>query len=184
MRRLAVLSVLVALAGQTAQPNGHAHHREAAFGFFKGMTLKQAQTAAPLKRAAPNMYATAEPPQPIYPFILYMIAVTPSAGICAAVAETDGRSISDPGAARAIQESMSTLLHQLGKRYGPATKLGELNPDDPLGPLDLATWTDPQGAHTSIILGIRSRPDRTTFIHIAYSFSNLDKCQADVGKAL
>src|SRR5205814_7628610 len=106
--------------------------KESAFGFYKGMTLKQAKVAAAVQGMAdaPYTFTTTTPPRPVYPFFMYTIALTPSVGVCSVLAMTKPWQQGSNG----LLENASLVLTMLKKRYG--------NPDPSNTPF---TWTEPQG---------------------------------------
>ena len=112
--------------------------RESAFGFYKGMTLKEAQAAAPLKRSSfsPASYSTESPPKPVFPFASYQVIIGPLSGVCAVIASTD----LSPIGSKEAKGTSETVFRLLEKRYGPHTgtnlELGIIGWEDAQAPRD------------------------------------------------
>ena len=102
---------------------GQEDRKESAFGFWRGMTLQQAQVAAPLTRApnAPSYYGTKVAPLPVYPFTVYSVAIGRTAGVCMVVALTDHQA----DGSKIHKDMVAAVFQMLLNRYGKPTDVSE-----------------------------------------------------------
>jgi len=171
MKSLVLVALLVAASGSYADPK-----REAAFGFWKGMTLKEAKAAAPLEKApnAPSFYATRNPPQPVYPFSVYMVGIGPSAGVCAVVAQTDHML----KGSKAFLDTAGTVLQMLSDRYGNPTHSSDTQTSKTV------KWQNAQGPNTAVQMAVHYADDGSVYIQAGYRFSNLQHCNKEILEGL
>jgi hypothetical protein len=162
-------TALLAPVSATAQTKP----KEAAFGFTKGMTLKQVRAAAKVEKV-PNsrlLYATKKPPAPVIYFRYYVVTVSPKVGVCGVAAVTDDATIAEPVGKVAIER----ISNSLSAKYGPPGK----DPGEGANG-DLGMWTDPLGPGTSIRLSANNdKYDEIRSLVAFYYFSNFEACRAE-----
>jgi hypothetical protein len=91
--------------------------KESAFGFTKGMTLKQVQAVAKVEKLPGYawVYSTKKPPAPVGYFDHYVIAVSPKVGVCRVMASTEHvRKDSPP-----IKNKIERITEAISAKYGP-----------------------------------------------------------------
>ena len=173
--RPALIGLLAAalLAPSAAPPQSRAKPKESAFGFTKGMTLKQVQAVAKVEKV-PNtrsFYATKKPPAPVPYFIFYVIAVSPKVGLCGVMAATDDAPKDSP----VKKADIERITNSLTAKYGPPTE----GPGDG-DKSDWGVWKDPLGPGTTIRLSENTdKYDLTQSIAVYYYFSNFQSCHAE-----
>jgi hypothetical protein len=147
--------------------------KEAAFGFTKGMTLKQVRAVAKVEKVPSSrlLYATKTPPAPVIYFRYYVVTVSPKVGVCGVAAVTDDATIAEPVGKAAIER----ISDSLSAKYGPRAK----DPGDGANG-DLGVWTDPLGPGTAIRLSAnKDRFDEIRSLVVFYYFSNFEACRAE-----
>jgi hypothetical protein len=161
-------AAIVALVLFTAQAALGRSHTESAYGFFKGMTLKQARAAAPIKAigTSASIFATSKPPRPAAPFTYYTLVVSPIAGVCAITAMTDP----EAEETKSFERKVTSLLARLTRIHGPPADAGDST--------DRLEWQDPLGPGTEIALAIARSDDGVSQVTLTYAFSNRRECQA------
>lgn len=171
MKRFIAIAVIAAAAGAWAQ-----ERKEAAFGFWKGMTHEQAQQAARLTPVpgAPYYYATTSPPRPVYPFVAYTIAVGPNTGVCVVLAQTEHKL----DGSKIYKDMAESVLTMFWNKYGQPTHTSETATSR------MVKWSNAQGKGTSVDLTIQHADDGTVYLQAAYSFSNFDRCRQEILQGL
>jgi len=178
MRSSVTLLVMVMLLGPTSAPaQPKTAEKEAAFGFHKGMTLKQAKSVAvlkPLVRAV-NTFYTTKPPRPFSAFQTYMVTISPAVGVCRVMAMNTTKA---PGS-KELQPIQVTITDALVEKYGPPGPkiVGE-------GESTLAVWINPLGPYTAIKLSMDHDADGSTSVMVNYFFSNYEKCRTEEASGL
>ena len=172
MRALLVCAALaVVTPALAAEP-----HREAAFGFWKGMSLKEVQAAAKLQQPYPgNIYVTTDAPKPVAPFVAYGLVIGRQVGVCSVSAFTNHL----PDGSRQQRNEALVILQMLGNLYGEPTEKEKESPD---GPLTTVKWQDAKGPHTLVTFTMHHTDDGTAYVHVDYTFSNMVECRAEMQK--
>jgi len=167
-----VVVAVATLATSTAPANAM---KQSAFGFDKGMTLKQAKAVASLKQAPhdPYLYVTEKAPRPVAPFTSYAIMVGPTAGVCMVMAQT--AHLPD---LEKVKSDYGYVLDVLVERYGAPTRSTP-------GALDQEhDWSEPLGPNTLLRLELQKNADGTRHVMLSYLFSNMVKCLQEVQSGL
>lgn len=167
MRNIVLAAIMVAAGTSTAE-----ERNESAFGFHKGMTLKQAKAVAPLKHSSHSHYeyGTVKPPRPVDPFVYYMVSVGPTVGVCMVDAQTDWH----PRSSKKHLQTFMEVMKLLTEKYGDATKTIE----------DGAMWANVRGAGSHLMMRVNTRDDGQADVSVTYGFSNVNKCVEEMREGL
>ena len=173
MRTLLVLALVSASHPALAE-----ERREGAFGLWKGMTLAEVKSVSKaiqlLPAGGPHYYFTRSPPEPIFPFSGYALAIAPKAGLCGVTAHT--RHL--PEGSKAAKDEAGVVLQMYMNRYGSPTHSGEDSSSRTV------KWKDAQGPNSSITFTMHHADDGTSYLEVSYAFSNVDACRAEILKGI
>jgi hypothetical protein len=126
--------------------------KESAFGFTKGMTLKQVQAVAKIEKV-PNTrktYVTRKPPAPVAYLRVYTVIVSPNVGLCLVRATTDD----PPNFVGIANVDIEHIRNSLLAKYGPA---GMSHLGRGLGiTTSSEVWWRPLGPGTAIFLSVNT----------------------------
>jgi hypothetical protein len=176
MRLPTILLAAALVAPSAAAPQSRA--KESAFGFTKGMTLKQVKAVAKVEKV-PNtqsIFATRKPPAPVLYFSTYAVIVSPKVGVCAVMASSD----EVPKDSSVRKSDIDRIAEVLSAKYGPPAE----GPGDG-DTTDLGVWRDPLGPGTAIRMAASSdKYDLNQSIVVFYYFSNFESCRAEEMKGL
>jgi hypothetical protein len=139
---------------------------QVAFGFSKGMTLEEANAAAPLRLLPgnPNTFATRPPPVPFGNFAEVVVVISPTLGLCRIMASTPAAT--PPESTRQLE----TVMLLLAQRFGASDK--EFQQD----PSVVAVWSDPFGEISAVMVSLSKG---ASVVVADYYFTNYLACLAE-----
>jgi SpoU rRNA methylase family enzyme len=142
---------------------------QVAFGFSKGMTLEEANAAAPLRLLPgnPNAFATRNPPLPFGDFAEVVVVISPTVGLCRIMASTP--------AAKPPQSSkqLAAVMVLLTQRFGASDT--EFKQDASV----VAVWSDPFGETSAVMVSLSKDAGGALVVVADYYFTNYLACLAE-----
>jgi hypothetical protein len=138
---------------------------QVAFGFSKGMTLEEANAAAPLRLLPgnPNTFATRNPPIPFGDFPEVVVVISPTVGLFRIMASTPAATPPES------PKQLATVMLLLAQRFGASDK--EFKQD----PSVVAVWSDPFGETSAVMVSLSKD---ASVVVADYYFTNYLACLA------
>lgn len=140
---------------------------QVAFGFWKGMTLAQANALVSLRLLPRNSatFATRNMPVPHPPFSEVVVEISPTVGLCRVMASTPATETE-----RAAPLLEAVLRELVGRHGTPEADLGK-------DPTARAVWAEPFGPGSAVWVYETKDSKGSSTVVVDYLFTNYQTCR-------